>query len=81
MQHKFLCTNNEWLSKEGGRNWLWKEIEDRLLKVLLGDPNALKPQKMHGHDEASKDLGGFLNLWSVMAIDDFSRKFRRTNNL
>ena len=40
---------------------------------------ALKPQKMHGHDEVYKGLGGFLNLWSAMANDDFSRGFRRKN--
>ena len=40
---------------------------------------ALKPQKMCGHDEVYKGLGGFLNLWSAMANDDFSREFRRKN--
>ena len=38
---------------------------------------ALKPQKMHGHDEVYKGLGGFPNLWSAMANDDFSGEFRR----
>ena len=36
---------------------------------------------MRGHDEVCKGLGGFLNLWSAMAIDDFSGKFRRKNEL
>ena len=40
---------------------------------------ALKPQKMHGHNEVYKDLGGFLNLWSAMANDDFFGEFRRKN--
>ena len=40
---------------------------------------ALKPQKMRGHDEVYKGLGGFLNLWSAMANDDFSGEFRRKN--
>ena len=39
---------------------------------------ALKPQKMRGHDEG-KGLGGFLNLWSAMANDDFFGEFRRKN--
>ena len=57
-----IYTNNEWLSKEGGGIWLWKETEDGLLKVPCGDPKALKPQKMYGYDEVSKDIGGFLKL-------------------
>ena len=40
---------------------------------------ALKPQKMRGHDEVYKGLGGFLNLWSAMPNDDFSGEFRRKN--
>ena len=40
---------------------------------------ALKPQKMHGHDEVYKGLEGFLNLRSAMANDDFSGEFRRKN--
>ena len=40
---------------------------------------ALKPQKMCGHDEVYKGLGGFLNLWSAMVNDDFSGEFRRKN--
>ena len=79
MQYKLLCTNNQWLPKEGGGIRLWKEIEDGSPKVPRGDPKALKPQKMRGHDEVYKGLGGFLNLWSAMANDNFSREFRRKN--
>ena len=42
---------------------------------------ALKPQKMRGHNEVHKGLGGCLNLWSTMANDDFSGEFRRKNEL
>ena len=79
MQYKLLCTDNEWLPKEGGGIRLWKETEDGSPKVPCGDPMALKPQKMCGHDEVYKGLGGFLNLWSAMANDDFSGEFRRKN--
>ena len=34
---------------------------------------------MRGHDEVYKGLGGFLNLWSAMANDDFFGEFRRKN--
>ena len=79
MQYKLLCTNNKWLPKEGGGIWLWKQIEDGSPKVPLGDSKALKPEKMCRHDEVYKGLGGFLNLWSAMANDDFSGEFRRKN--
>ena len=79
MQYKLLCTDNQWLPKEGGGIRLWKESEDGSPKVPHGDPKALKAQKMRGHDEVCKGLGGFLNLWSAMATDDFSGEFRRKN--
>ena len=79
MQYKLLCTDNEWLPKKGGGIRLWKETEDGSPKVPCGDPMALKPQKMRGHDEVYKGLRGFLNLWSAMANDDFSGEFRRKN--
>ena len=44
-----------------------------------GDPKALEPQKMRGHDEVCKGLGGYINLWSTMANDDFFGEFRWTN--
>ena len=81
MQYKLLCTNNEWLPKEGGGIWLWKEIEDGSPKVPCRDPKILKPQKMCEHDEVCKGPGGFLNLWSAMANDDFFGEFRRKNKL
>ena len=77
MHYKLLCIDNKWLLKEGGGIWLWKQSEDGLPKVPFKDPKALKPQKMCGHDEVCKGLEGFLNLWSAMAYDDFSREFRR----
>ena len=49
--------------------------------MLLGDPKALKSQMMCGHDEVCKGLRRFLNLWSAMANDDFSREFQRKNKL
>ena len=68
MQYKLLCTNNEWLPKEGGGIRLWKETEDGSPKVPSGDPLALKPRKMYGHDEVYKGLGGFPNLWCVVLM-------------
>ena len=31
------------------------------------------------YDEVCKGLGGFLNLWSAMANDDFFGEFKRKN--
>ena len=36
---------------------------------------------MRMHNEVCKGLGGFFNLWSAMANDDFSGEFRRKNEL
>ena len=77
MQYKLLCTNNEWLPKEDGGIRLWNETNIGTPRVRNGNPMALKPEKMHGHDEVCKGLGGFLNLWNGMANDDLSGEFRR----
>ena len=42
MQYKLLCTNKEWLPKEGGGIRLWKETEEGSPKVPCGDPVAVE---------------------------------------
>ena len=77
MQYKLLCTDNEWLPKEDGGIRLWNETNIGTPRVFNGDLMALKLEKMRGHNEVCKGLGGFLNLWNGMANDDLSREFRR----
>ena len=75
MQYKLLCMDNEWLPKEDGGIRLWNETNIGTPRVPNGDPMALKPEKMRGHDEVCKGLRGFLNLWNGMANDDLSGEF------
>jgi hypothetical protein len=47
--------------------------------VPSGSPVPLVPHKMRNFDEVEKGLGGFVNLWDIMANEDISGNFRRRN--
>ena len=44
-----------------------------------GSPIPLVSYKMRNFDEVAKGLGGFVNLWDIMANEDISGKFRSQN--
>ena len=43
MQYKLYCTDSEWLPKEDGVIWLWKEMVDGSRKVPLSNPRLVLP--------------------------------------
>ena len=79
MQYKILCTDSDWLPKEGGGIRLWKETADGRPMVPSGQPRALAPNQMRCLDEICKGLDGFIALWGTMANEDLSGEFRRMN--
>jgi hypothetical protein len=79
MQYKILCTDVDWLPKEGGGIRLWKERTDGGPKVPSGSPLPLAPQQMRCFDEICKGLDGYIALWGAMANQDLSGEFRRKN--
>ena len=81
MQYKILCTDSEWLPKEGGGMRLWKEAANGRPKVPMGSPKPLAPHQMRCFDDVCKGLDGYITLWGAMANEDLSGEFRRKNEL
>ena len=79
MQYKILCTDSDWLPKEGGGIRLWKETSDGRPRVPKGSPAPLAPHLMRCFDEVCKGLDGYIAFWGAMANQDLSGEFRRKN--
>ena len=79
MQYKILCTDIDWLPKEGGGICLWKETSDGCPRVPRGSPVPLAPQIMRSFDEVCKGLDGYIAFWRAMANQDLSGEFQRKN--
>ena len=79
MQYKILCTDSDWLPKEGGGICLWKETFDGRPRVPRGSPAPLAPHLMHCFDEVCKELDGDIAFWGAMANQDLSRESRKKN--
>jgi hypothetical protein len=77
MQYKILCTDIDWLPKEGGGIRLWKETSDGCPKVPRGSPSPLGPQLMRSFEEVCKGVDSYIALWGAMANQDLSGEFRR----
>ena len=75
MQYKILCTNVDWLPKEGGGIHLWKETYDGHPNVPRGNPKPLPPNLMQGFEEIRKGIDGYIALWRAMANQDLSGEF------
>ena len=75
VQYKILCTDSDWLPKEGGRICLWKETSDGCSRVPRGSPAPLAPHLMHCFDEVCKGLDGYIAFWGAMANQDLSGEF------
>ena len=79
MQYKILCTDIDWLPREGGGIRLWKETSDGRPRVPRGSPVPLAPQMMRSFDEVCKGLDGYIAFWGAMANQDLSGEFQRKN--
>jgi hypothetical protein len=60
MMYRTLCTNNDWLPKEGGGIKLWCEDHKRRLLWLRGELAALSAQSIKNLNEIVKGISGFI---------------------
>ena len=79
MQYKRYYTDAEWLPKEGGGIWLWKEDNERKPILPTREPNVLAPQQIRNHSEIAKGIGGFINLWVTLSAKDIIGEYWRTH--
>jgi hypothetical protein len=63
MKYKILCTDPDWLPKEGGGIKLWREDEEGRAMWPRGEPTSLSPQPMRNLDEISRGISGFMKYW------------------
>jgi hypothetical protein len=79
MQYKHYCTNAKWLPKEGGGIRLWREDNEGKPILPTGEPSALAPQQMQNHSEIIKSIGGFINLWEMLSVEDSTGEYQRSH--
>ena len=79
MQYKILCTDSDWLPKEGGGIRLWNKTSDGRPGVPRKSSAPLASHLMHCFDEVCKGLDGYIAFWGAMANQGLSGKFQRKN--
>ena len=60
MKYKLLCTDDDWLPRDGGIK-LWKKDSKRRTLWLYGCPTAIHPSSMWNSNEIKRGLQGFIN--------------------
>ena len=69
MKYKFLCTDDEWLLRDGGIR-LWKEDSKGRALWPWGIRNVAQPFAMRNFHEIKWGLQGFINHWEQMSLED-----------
>ena len=75
MQYKHYCTIAEWLPKEGGGICLWREDNEGKPILLTRELNVLVPQPMRNLSKIAKSIGGFINLWEMLSVEDSTKEY------
>ena len=76
MKYKLLCTDDEWLPRDGGIR-LWKEDSEGRALWPRGIPNAVQPSAMRNFDDIKRGLQGFINHWEQLSQEDSTGEYRR----
>ena len=76
MKYKLLCTDDDWLPREGGIK-LWKDDLQGRAMWPRGFPIAVQPSSMRNIDEIKRGLQGFINHWEQLSHEDCTGEYRR----
>ena len=76
MKYKLLCTDDDWLPREGGIK-LWKDNLQGRAMWPRGFPIAVQPSSMRNIDEIKRGLQGFINHWEQLSHEDCTEEYRR----
>jgi hypothetical protein len=79
MQYKHYSIDAEWLPKKGGGIRLWKEDNEGKPILPTGESNAFTPQQMQNHSGIVKGIGGFINIWESLFVEDSTKEYRRSH--
>ena len=77
MKYKILCTNPNWLPKEGGGIKLWQEDEEGRAIWPHGEPTSLSPQQMRNFEEILRGISRFIKYWEKLSNEDSTGEYRR----
>ena len=76
MKYKLLCTDDEWLPRDGGIP-LWKEDSEGRALWPRGIPSSIQPSAMRNFDDIKWGLQGFINHWEQLSQEDSTGEYRR----
>ena len=76
MKYKLLCTDDEWLPRDG-RIRLWKDDSEERALWPQGIPSLVHPFLMRIFDEIKQGLQGFINYWEQLSQEDSTREYCR----
>jgi hypothetical protein len=70
MKYKILCTNTDWLPKEGGGIKLWRDNEEGRALWPCGEPAPLSAQPMKNVEEILRGITRFMKYWENLSNED-----------
>jgi hypothetical protein len=77
MKYRILCTNPDWLPKEGGGIKLWREDEEGRTLWPCREPAPLSAQPMKNLEEISKKISKFMKYWEKFSNEDSTKEYQR----
>jgi hypothetical protein len=77
MKYRILCTDPDWLPKEGGGIKLWQEDEEGRALWPRGEPTSLSPQPMRNLEEILRGISRFMKYWEKLSDEDSTGEYRR----
>jgi hypothetical protein len=77
MKYKILCTDDDWLPKEGGGIKLWREHEEGRALWPCREPAPLSAQPMKNLDEILRGLAGYMKYSEKLSNEDCIGEYRR----
>jgi hypothetical protein len=70
MKYRILCTDPDWLPKEGGGIKLWREDEEGRALWPRGEPIPLSLQLMRNLEEISRGISRFMKYWEKLSNEE-----------
>jgi hypothetical protein len=77
MNYKILCTNIDWLPKEGGGIKLWREDEEERALWPCGKPAPLSAQPMKNLKEILRRITRFMKYYKKLSNEDSMEEYQR----
>jgi hypothetical protein len=77
MKYKILCTDTDWLPKEGGGIKLWRDDEEGRALWPRGEPAPSSTQPMKNVEDILREITGFMKYWENLSNEDSTGEYQR----